>query len=171
MVHLTFIKQTELCAYGWFLPKNIHLVYSLARFLNDAYGKPSALVVAQDDSCIAVGKLVNLVFRVHGIQVTEALSNAAQVGQSETFIQNLLSKADVQKTQHIVVVLPKAQFEKFVQNTSLFLLGCVNSADNWRNMYISAQKFLISSSSVPHYQIYEDLLNRFIDSVNLSSFA
>jgi len=165
MVYLTFIKRAEIGAEGWFLPKNMQQLYSLAIFVEKKCGKPSSLICAEDEGCIASAKLVNLVFATRGIQVTSTLSDKAYAGQSEQFIRDLLSKAEVQMPQHLVVILAPKQFEKFTLGQNSFAIGYINSSENWRKMYLCAEKHPVMAGAVPAQEIDENRLRLFIDSL------
>jgi len=147
------------------LPKNMQQLYSLAIFVEKKCGKPSSLICAEDEGCIASAKLVNLVFATRGIQVTSTLSDKAYAGQSEQFIRDLLSKAEVQMPQHLVVILAPKQFEKFTLGQNSFAIGYINSSENWRKMYLCAEKHPVMAGAVPAQEIDENRLRLFIDSL------
>lgn len=162
MVYLTFIKQKELCCENCFLPQNVQQLYSLAHFLEKSYGKPTVLITASDVACVVDSKLVNLVFGVHGIRATKALSRTSSSMQSELFIRDVLSDAEVKNPQHIVMILPDKQIARFLGGNVPSSVACLNSAESWHSMYFSAERHPIFSGAFPLQEISKDTLRYFI---------
>lgn len=137
MVNLTLIRYADISASGCILLKDALRLFTLAKLVSDAFGKPGKLYAADVNESIQSAQIVNLVCSTFCISADKALTSNASAGDIAVFINQITSTAKQERITHIVLICSEQTLNSILSGNFHFGNSYTLCAGSWDDIISS----------------------------------